>query len=66
MLSGLWHGAAWVWLIWGTALGVVLVAERNVVRLLGARRRGDPTRTAALGAAIKATDGAIQEALGAR
>ncbi len=38
LLGGLWHGAAWTFVIWGALHGIGLVAER-VVRLEWARRR---------------------------
>lgn len=28
MLSGLWHGANWTYILWGTSLGVAIVIER--------------------------------------
>ena len=30
-LVGLWHGAAWHWVMWGTAVGVVIVVENMVI-----------------------------------
>jgi alginate O-acetyltransferase complex protein AlgI len=38
LISGLWHGAAWTFVIWGGALGLALVLER----LLGIAERGRP------------------------
>ncbi len=34
-LSGLWHGAGWNFMLWGTYFGVLLVAERGIGRLYG-------------------------------
>ncbi len=41
-ISGLWHGASWTFVLWGTAQGVILVLERlikpvtsKIVRALG-------------------------------
>lgn len=30
MIAGLWHGAAWTFVIWGTLQGIILVVERVV------------------------------------
>ena len=30
-LIGLWHGAAWHWILWGTAVGVIIVIENLVI-----------------------------------
>ena len=38
-LSGLWHGAAWVWVTWGLLVGSVLVIELEVKRRRHARAR---------------------------
>lgn len=38
-LSGLWHGAAWVWVTWGLLVGSVLVVELEVKRRRNARAR---------------------------
>ncbi len=38
MLGGLWHGAAWTYVAWGTYQGVVLVAGRGIEK--AARRAG--------------------------
>jgi len=35
VLGGLWHGAAWTFVIWGTLHGLLLLAERGVRRLCG-------------------------------
>jgi D-alanyl-lipoteichoic acid acyltransferase DltB (MBOAT superfamily) len=36
-LGGLWHGAAWTYVIWGLLHGVLLLSERLLVRLLPER-----------------------------
>ena len=35
VLGGLWHGASWNFVIWGTLHGVFLVAERELARRFG-------------------------------
>lgn len=42
MLTGLWHGAAWNFVVWGLAFGVLLLLEKrlDVQRLPEALRRG--------------------------
>lgn len=42
VLCGLWHGAGWTFVLWGTVQGVILVAEHSV-RSLVRRRRRRPT-----------------------
>jgi len=37
-LAGLWHGAAWTYVLWGTYHGVGVVSERFARKLSGARR----------------------------
>jgi D-alanyl-lipoteichoic acid acyltransferase DltB (MBOAT superfamily) len=32
LIGGLWHGAAWTYVIWGALFGLVLVVEREVAR----------------------------------
>lgn len=32
LIGGLWHGAAWTFVVWGSLHGVALVVERRVVR----------------------------------
>ena len=34
LVSGLWHGAAWTFVIWGAAHGALLLAERTLLRRL--------------------------------
>ncbi len=41
LLGGLWHGAAWSYMVWGGAHGVLLAVER----FFGVRRRQDDVRT---------------------
>ena len=36
-LAGLWHGAAWTFVMWGTLHGLYLVGERFAVEAFGAR-----------------------------
>jgi D-alanyl-lipoteichoic acid acyltransferase DltB (MBOAT superfamily) len=36
-LGGLWHGAAWTFVLWGVYQGLVLVIARRIARLGGAR-----------------------------
>ncbi|MDB4953087.1 MAG: hypothetical protein JWO36_656 [Myxococcales bacterium] len=36
VLGGLWHGAAWTFVIWGTLHGFLLVIEQGIRRLLAA------------------------------
>jgi D-alanyl-lipoteichoic acid acyltransferase DltB (MBOAT superfamily) len=45
LLGGLWHGAAWTFLVWGGIHGAFLVAER---RLRGRTPRFDPAVNRAL------------------
>ena len=40
VLAGLWHGAAWTFVVWGAIHGVGLIIERLVNRDGWARRRG--------------------------
>ncbi|MCY4137610.1 MAG: MBOAT family protein, partial [Rhodobacteraceae bacterium] len=35
-LGGLWHGAAWTFILWGTAHGVLLMASRFIPRMMPA------------------------------
>ena len=44
-LGGLWHGAAWTFVLWGVYQGVVLVVAR-VVQQWAARARRRPCATA--------------------
>ena len=37
-LGGLWHGAAWTFVVWGLLHGVFLIAERLITQLVGASR----------------------------
>lgn len=34
-LSGLWHGAGWNFMLWGTYFGMLLIAEQGIGRLYG-------------------------------
>ncbi len=43
LLGGLWHGAAWTFIVWGGLHGLYLMAERFLQR-----RFGDPERTTGL------------------
>jgi len=38
LLGGLWHGAGWMFLLWGALHGAYLAAERRVLRRLGPDR----------------------------
>lgn len=40
-VAGLWHGAAWTYVIWGTLQGVILVVERIVKGAIRGMRRKD-------------------------
>jgi alginate O-acetyltransferase complex protein AlgI len=42
LLCGLWHGAAWRFVIWGAYHGSLLVAERVLDQRFGIRPRGIP------------------------
>ena len=48
LLGGLWHGASWMFVIWGALHGVGLAAERwlreELSPALSSRRRGGPVR----------------------
>ena len=35
LLGGLWHGASWLFVLWGAAHGLLLVVERVALRLFG-------------------------------
>jgi D-alanyl-lipoteichoic acid acyltransferase DltB (MBOAT superfamily) len=35
MLSGLWHGAAWTYVVWGALHGVYLIAENRLAERIG-------------------------------
>lgn len=43
-LSGLWHGAGWIWITWGLIIGGALVAEMELTRWW--ERRRPPVRRA--------------------
>jgi len=50
VIGGLWHGASWMYVIWGALQGVLLVAHKmlkSVLPELSARSRGNWWRTAA-------------------
>ena len=34
LLTGLWHGASWNYIIWGLYFGVILILEKNVINKL--------------------------------
>lgn len=38
MLSGLWHGANWTFVVWGTLHGFYLIAENFLLKSLGQKR----------------------------
>ncbi len=42
LLGGLWHGAAWTFLLWGAFHGVYLAGERKAREWLGLSRRNAP------------------------
>ena len=44
LLGGLWHGAAWTFVVWGGLHGLYLRAERLARRALGRRRPGCAAR----------------------
>ena len=46
LLGGLWHGAGWMFLLWGGLHGAYLAAERFVLRLLPRDRRPAPAALA--------------------
>lgn len=48
VLGGLWHGASWNFVVWGTLHGLYLVAERRITRAVGdaAWARSAPVRFA--------------------
>lgn len=48
-LGGLWHGAAWTFVVWGLLHGVFLVVERLITQLVGASRFQLPRLWAILG-----------------
>jgi len=48
-LGGLWHGAAWTFVIWGLLHGVFLIVERLITQLVGASRLQFPRLLAILG-----------------
>ena len=48
-LGGLWHGAAWTFVVWGLLHGVFLVVERLITQLVGASRFQLPRLRAVLG-----------------
>jgi alginate O-acetyltransferase complex protein AlgI len=47
VLGGLWHGAAWTFVLWGCYHGLLLVAFREGARLAGSVRPGRILRAAA-------------------
>lgn len=52
-LSGLWHGAAWVWVTWGLLVGSVLVIELEVKRRRSEKQRAQRRAAKALAASPK-------------
>ena len=48
-LGGLWHGAAWTFVVWGLLHGVFLVVERLITQLVGPSRFQLPRLQAILG-----------------
>jgi alginate O-acetyltransferase complex protein AlgI len=44
LLGGLWHGAAWTFVVWGGIHGVVLAVERRLTALRGRGERGSASR----------------------
>lgn len=52
LIGGLWHGASWMFVIWGGLHGLYLMAERMLsARFKGAAWAGHPATRTALGAA---------------
>jgi D-alanyl-lipoteichoic acid acyltransferase DltB (MBOAT superfamily) len=49
LLGGLWHGAAWTFVVWGLLHGLFLLIERGVRRLAETRPLGPPVVTKPLG-----------------
>ena len=49
LLGGLWHGAAWTFVVWGLLHGLFLLIERGVRRLAETRPLGPPVVTNSLG-----------------
>ncbi len=45
ILGGLWHGAAWTFIVWGTIHGVVLATERLLSEIASRRRRPETEST---------------------
>lgn len=45
MVAGLWHGAAWTFVIWGTLQGVILVVERMIKGSIRSLKRQTETAT---------------------
>ncbi|WP_350340263.1 MBOAT family O-acyltransferase [Paraflavitalea speifideaquila] len=41
MVSGLWHGASWTFIIWGALNGLYMVGER-LITIAGKRRLYQP------------------------
>lgn len=39
VLGGLWHGASWMYVVWGGLQGVFLVGHKEMKKLVGERRR---------------------------
>jgi len=37
-VSGLWHGANWTFIIWGTLFGVIYIVEKQLSKLLEIRK----------------------------
>jgi len=44
MVSGLWHGASWTFVVWGALHGVMLLTERFFKRWIKVESSGEPVR----------------------
>ncbi|NBF41215.1 MAG: membrane-bound O-acyltransferase family protein, partial [Spirochaetes bacterium] len=56
VIGGLWHGAAWTFVLWGAWHGLWLAVERLVTRRREGRRREEPAPVAATGRAPAPAD----------
>lgn len=52
LLGGLWHGASWNFVIWGSVHGVALCAHKAWQKILGHDKRYHPTGLRRIGAVI--------------
>ena len=50
MLSGLWHGASWTFVIWGAIHGTILIIEKASTGFLTYRHRGEASVLRRIGA----------------